>query len=218
MSADSKVNLHIDLTEKVMHKKYKITQEDFQRIEGGEALKWVKNNSIKFNEKKIINTNKYPKYMEVRESILDEKDKVKFDNYIRSRTIKYFFDYPLDFIKFISKSSLHIILLNPFHIWSDNNFTSGEHYYGTETQKKLIPYRVIYSLLIYLICLIGFFSMVKKKEYNVLLYLILSILYFYCLVSWHGNTRYFLPVVIYLSFFFAYGLGKLTNKKINFFY
>ena len=108
---------------------------------------------------------------------------------------------------------MHIILLNPFHIWSDNNFISGEHYYSTEIHKKLIPYRIIYSLAIYLICLFGFLSLIKKKNYKIMLYLILSILYFFSLVSWHGNTRYFLPVMIYLSFFWGFGLDKILNEK-----
>ena len=81
---------------------------------------------------------------------------------------------------------------------------------------QLIPYRLIYSLIIYTICTYGLYSMVKKKEYNILFYLTLSILYFYAFVSWHGNTRYFMPVMIYLAFFFGYGLDKiLTLKKIR---
>jgi hypothetical protein len=212
MSADSKVNLHRDLVEKVMHEKYKISQKEFAIIEGKETFKWLINNSIKFDKKKIINIQK-PEYMEVRDSIISEKDKVKFDDNIRNRTVNYLANYPLDFSKFIFKSSIHIILLNPFHIWSDNNYISGEYYYTTETHKKLIPYRIIYSLTIYSICLLGILSIIKKKEYNILLYLVLSIIYFYSLVSWHGNTRYFVPVMIYLSFFFGYGLDKIINLK-----
>jgi hypothetical protein len=30
-------------------------------------------------------------------------------------------------------------------------------------------------------------------------------------LSWHGNTRYFLPILVYLSFFFAFGLDKIFN-------
>ena len=148
MSADSKINLHRDLVEKVMHKKYEISQNEFAILEGKEALKWLINNSIKFDKNKVRNIKK-PEYMEVRESIISEKDKVKFDDYIRNRTIYYLFNYPLEFSKFIFKSSIHIILLNPFHIWSDNNYISGEYYYTTETHHKLIPYRIIYSLIIY---------------------------------------------------------------------
>tara|TARA_B100000795_G_C22455827_1_gene307349 strand:- start:346 stop:522 length:177 start_codon:yes stop_codon:yes gene_type:complete len=55
--------------------------------------------------------------------------------------------------------------------------------------------------------------MIKKKEYNILFFLILSMIYFYGLVSWHGNTRYFMPVIIYLAFFFGYGLNKILNLK-----
>ena len=53
--------------------------------------------------------------------------------------------------------------------------------------------------------------MIEKKEFKLLLFLSLSIIYFYGLVSWNGNTRYFLPVFIYASFFFGYGADKIVN-------
>ena len=106
-------------------------------------------------------------------------------------------------------------MLNPFHIYSDNNFQSGEIYYLSETHDKLVPYRIFYTLILYIICLFGLVSLIQKKNYNILFYLLLSIIYFYGLVSWHGNTRYFMPVVIYLSFFFGFGIDKIINYKKN---
>jgi len=108
-------------------------------------------------------------------------------------------------------------LLNPFNIYSDHNFRKGEVYYHSKTRQKLIPYRIGYTLIIYLICLIGLFSIYKKKQYKILSFLLLSILYFYGLVSWHGNTRYFLPAFIYFSFFFGFGVDKIINFKYQLF-
>ena len=211
MTADSKVNLHIDLVKKVMQKKLKISGKEFDSIEGDASLKWINNNSIEFNKDNIKKINA-PGFMDYRDNIL-EKDKVKFDNFIRNRTVDYFFQYPIDFLKFILKSSVHITLLNPFHIYSDNNFKSGEYYYTTETHNKLVPYRILYTLLIYIVCLYGIYAIFKMKHYNILFYLLMSVIYFYGLVSWHGNTRYFMPVMIYLSFFFGYGIDAILKLK-----
>ena len=211
MTADSKVNLHNDLVKKVMQKKLNIAGKDFDILEGEASLDWILKNSVKF-DRKILDKNEKLGFFEYRNAIT-EKDKIKFDNFIRSRTIDYFSKYPIDFIKFTIKSSIHSILLNPFNIYSDNNFPSGEIYYRSKTHDKLIPYRIFYSIFIYVICFYGLTIMIKKRQFTLLLLLILSIIYFYGLISWHGNTRYFMPVVIYLSFFFGFGLNKIVSKK-----
>jgi len=213
MTADSKVNLHNDLVKKVIQKKLKISGRSFDILEGKASLKWITENSIDYDNK-MLEKNQEPGFFDYRNAI-DEKNKIEFDNFIRNRSIFYFKKYPGDFIKFAIKSSIHIVLLNPFHIYSDNNFQSGEVYYKTKTHDKLIPYRIFYSLFIYTLCFYGLASIIKKRQFPLLLLLIISIIYFYGLVSWHGNTRYFMPVVIYLSFFFGFGVEKITNKKIN---
>ena len=209
MTSDSKINLHIDLVAKVMQSKFDINGKNFDVIEGEASLDWIQKNSIKINKKELSDKEDLG-FMDYRKAIL-EKDKVKFDEFIRTRTIDYLYKYPIDFIKFAIKSSFHSILLNPFHIYSDNNYISGEFYYTTDVHDKLIPYRIIYSLLIYIVCFYGLYFMIREKKYNILIYLIFSIIYFYGLVSWHGNTRYFMPVAIYLSFFFGYGLNKIVT-------
>ena len=211
MTADSKINLHLDLVARVMIPKLKTTDKEFFATEGKATLNWIQNNNINYN-KKLMDKIDQPGYLEYRESLF-EKDKPKFDSFIRSRTIYYLKNYPSDFIKYTFNTSMHILVLNPFHIHTDNNFISGEVYHGSNTHKKLIPYRIVYTLTLYLICLYGLWSMIKMKEYNLLLYLFFSVIYFYGLVSWHGNTRYFMPVVIYIAFFFGYGVDKLIDLK-----
>jgi|TARA_B110000046_G_C13003454_1_gene403249 hypothetical protein len=213
MTADSKINLHGDLVGRVITKKFNLTGLGFKSMEGEVALKWIQKNKIELNKAWIENI-KEPGYTDYR-SAISEKDRLKFDEFIKSRTLDYFSKYPLDFIKYAAKNSLHVILLNPFHIYSDNNFVSGEKYYSSKKHAQFIPYRITYSISIYIICLYGLYTMIKRKEYNILFYLTLSIVYFYGLVSWHGNTRYFVPVMIYLAFFFAFGLDKILTLKKN---
>ena len=157
---------------------------------------------------------RYP-FADYRNSIVYEEDKIKYDEFFASRTIDLLIENYSETIKYVIKKSLHTTLLNPFHIFSDHNFLSGEIYYLTETHSKLIPYRIVYTGIIYLICFIGFIEILKLKSYKLLIFLIISISYFYFLVSWHGNTRYFVPVLIYLSFFFGYGLNKCSKYLIN---
>jgi hypothetical protein len=213
LPSDTRLDLHRDLVEPVMSKKLHISQEEFKIEEGKIAYLWIKNNLIPYKKDKINKSKKTPEYMDYRESISSEADQLKFDNYIRSRTFDYIFKYPADFIKHGFVRSMHILLLNPFHVYSDHNFISGKHYYTTTVHDKLIPYRIFYSIFIYIICIFGLRTIIKEKNYNLLLFIFLSVFYFYLFVSWHGNTRYFAPVLIYLSFLFAFGIDKITSYK-----
>jgi len=215
MTADTKLDLHRDFVEPVIANKKDITRNEFGIMEGKASLNWINDNLINF-DKQFIENSKNPTFMNYRTSIIKAKDRIKFDNFISLRTVDYIKNNPLDFIYFGFKKSLHIILLNPFHIYSDHNFPSGEYYYETKEHDILIPYRLIYSILIYLICIYGLLVLIKNKSYKLIFFLMISSLYFFGLVSWHGNTRYFMPVMIYLAFFFGFGFDKLLKK--NFFF
>ena len=141
---------HMDLISKVMSKKMNISKDEFNIIEGKAAKDWAINENILL----IENQNKSMDIYEFRKRVANEKDKVKLDNFLAERSIDYLFDNVYDFSKFILKKSLHTILLNPFHIYSDHHFNSGEYYYTSETHKKLLPARIIYSILIYILCII----------------------------------------------------------------
>jgi len=210
LTADTKLDLHLDLVEKVMMKKNKTSRHQF-RVEEGKAMKkWINENKIELNQNKIDSDKNYT-YWEYRNEIVKEKDKEIFDREISKRTINYLVNYPLDFAKFILKSSIHTILLNPFHIYSDNKYASGEIYYSTKEHDNLVYVRIAYSFIIYLFCLFGLYNLYRMKKYNILSLYLISLIYFYSLVSWHGNTRYFMPNVIYLSLFFGFGISFLKN-------
>ncbi len=207
ITADMKHGAHMDLISKVMSKKMNITKDEFNIIEGEAAKDWAISENIIL----IENQNKSMDIYEFRKRVANEKDKVKLDNFLAERSINYLFDNLYDFSKFILKKSLHTTLLNPFHIYSDHKFNSGEYYYTTETHKKLLPIRVIYTSIIYILCFIGLIDLYKKKKYKEIILFVTFFLYFYGFVSWHGNTRYFVPCLIYLSIFFSFGSVKLIS-------
>lgn len=212
LPATTKFDLHLTIIKNVVTKKENITEKEFFINEGNFALDYLKNNSINY---KIQTKIKSPDLWEYRESILNEKDRVAFDEFILKRSRYYFFKYPIDFITHASIKSIHILLLNPFHIYSDHKYASGEIYYISKEHKDLIPFRIIYSIIIYLIVLTGLITSFDKKYSKINLYLFLSIFYFYITISWHGNTRYILPSFIYFSIFFGFGLDKVLQYYKN---
>jgi len=210
MAATTKLSLHTHLIDYVISVARNLDDYEFNKIEGEAVLQWLNNNSIEFNsDSKYLKKSKG--YMQYRYSLTSEKDVISFDNYIMSRTFNYMREYPFDFAKQIFKRSIHITLLNPFHIYSDHKYTSGEVYYLSNEHDKIVPYRVFYTLIVYIVCLIGFISMIKTKNYKILLFLIMSILYFLLPVSWLGNTRNFVPCLIFISFFFAFGVDRIQE-------
>jgi len=213
LTADTKTAVYHNIVEQIVVKSKNISPREFKISEGKIALKWLKDNKINFNEESVdINTSRYP-FADYRISIEHEKDKIKYDEFFANRSIHLLKENYLEAFQLILKKSIHVTLLNPFHIYSDHNFISGEIYYTTETHDKLVPVRIIYTLIIYIISIVGFYNLLKNKEYKLLSFLIISMLYFYGMVSWHGNTRYFVPVIIYLSFFFGFSFQNFKIKK-----
>ena len=214
LTADTKTAVYHNIIEQIVVKSKNISPKEFKISEGKIALKWLKDNQINFNEDSVdINNSRYP-FADYRVSIMYEKDKIKYDEFFANRTILLLKENSWEATKLILKKSIHVALLNPFHIYSDHNFPSGEIYYTSETHNKLVPVRIAYTLIIYIISIIGLYNLLRNKNYKLLSFLILSMIYFYGMVSWHGNTRYFVPVLIYLSFLFGFGFQNFKLKNI----
>ena len=210
LANDNNIAFHLDLVPKVINKIKGYSGNEFAEYEGEIMMRWMIQNSINFDEN-FENLNESKHFMNYRKSIINEKDKLKFDKEIRSRTFEYLKEYPLEFTYTMLKNGIHIVLLNPFHIYSDHKFRSGEQYYISKKHDELVPYRIIYTLIIYCLCLYGFYLFLLEKDYQLLTILLFSIIYFYGLSFWHGNTRYFLPAYLYFSFFFGRSLEKIIS-------
>ena len=152
--------------------------------------------------------------------IKDVKTKRKFYDYMNKRQFEIIFENPLAATKLAIKRTFHFVVLDPTH-----NYYYNEHrgqnkkpvFIKSKAHKKWIPYRIIYTLLIYFVCFFGLIYFFKQKNYQLLLLLLLSIFYYIILFGWTGMPRIYVPSLIYLSFFFGNGLVLLMNllKKNN---
>ena len=101
--------------------------------------------------------------------IKNEKDKIKFFGYLNKRSYEILLDNPILTLKEVFKGFIHFSVLNPFFVFYDyeyyKNYSSsiiGDFVYSKE-HKKLIPIRVIYTSVIFLICFIGLIQCLKKS-------------------------------------------------------
>ena len=119
--------------------------------------------------------------------------------------------------KILFKKYFHSLLINPVELYYHYKYENSDSYYKSENHKKWVPLRMIYTFLIFFISLYGLFTIVKTKKLNIYaLFWAISGIYFYLVLGWVGFTRYFSPVIIYLSFFFANGMNQILFKKKNY--
>ena len=147
--------------------------------------------------------------------IFDEKDRITIYKFQRDYAFDVIFSNKVKTIKIALISSLHSMLLNPIEIY----FTrlEGRNYYKGDLHQKSIKYRVAYSVVMYLIILIGFVDCLIKKRIFPHIFLIVG-LYFFSISSWVGYTRYFIPTYLTLSIYFGFGLSfVITFLKKNFY-
>tara|TARA_A100001015_G_C15036634_1_gene736718 strand:+ start:115 stop:1470 length:1356 start_codon:yes stop_codon:yes gene_type:complete len=146
----------------------------------------------------------------------NEKDLLQYYNYTQKKSLKFMIENPFLTTKHIIKKTMHFYVLDPLrHVHFFYKYEYRD-YHNSLMHQKSIPFRIVYSLFIYLICLLGFFFLFKSNKNNRLSIILLSIIYFSIMSSWIGNTRYFTPCLIYLSILFGNGLYYLSNiKKIK---
>ena len=140
--------MYYNIIDDIIIKAENLTLSRFKKLESEIAINWLNENSIDYDKVDILNieNTRYP-FKEARSTIELDSDKVKFDNFYASRTIDILLKYPITSFEVIAKRSLHSLVLNPFHIYSDHNFISGEKYHLSDQHKKFIPFRITYTLL-----------------------------------------------------------------------
>jgi len=206
-----KQDIYINLSIPLLSEKEKISEDEMHKKEVQKAYKWLKDNNIKLNDGFDLETTHVFNFVSF---IENEKSKIKFYDYINKRQFKIVFENPLEATKLAIIRVMHFVVLDPTH-----NYYYNEHrgqnkkpvFIKSKTHKNWIPFRIIYTLLIYFVCFFGLIYFFKQKNYQLLLLLILSILYYTILFGWIGMTRLFVPSLIYLSFFFGNGLVLLMN-------
>ena len=196
-SSQSKDSFYKYMIPSIISKKENIKASLAQKNLIIEENNWVKNNKINFKT---------------------EKERLKYYNYLQKKSLMIIIENPLISVKHIINKTLHFAVLDPLrhvHFFHKYEYKGKPEtrYYKSKTHQKLIPYRIAYSILFYGVCFLGFLQLIREKNINHLLIVILSVLYFTAMTSWIGNTRYFTPCLIYLSIFFGSGLTFLRNFK-----
>ena len=149
----------------------------------------------------------------------NEKDKIKYYKYLEKKSFNIIKSNLFLSIKFVINKTLHYLVFDPFrHVNSFYKYSLNEQnsFIKTDEHKNKIFLRIIYSLAIYLLAIIGFFRIFKEqKNFIPFLFLILSIIYFVSVSSWTGNNRYHVPNLIFISFFVVKGFEFIKKNLIN---
>jgi len=134
---------------------------------------------------------------------------------LQKTSLKIIITNPFISIKYIFKQSLHHLVLNPVYIKYLYQFEGrGGKYLKSETHKKWIPIRIIYSVIIYLIVFWGMIYSLKHMKKEIIFLLMISVAYIILATGWAGIPRHFVPALIFLSIFFGNGMATILNSNI----
>ena len=205
MSSQSKNAHYRILVPLVLSEKNNISEIEAQKSVKQLEKNWIKNNKINLN---------------------NFKDGRKLSNYYQKFSLNTFLSNKIITTKIYTKQIIHHSLLNPVQVYfwyHYNNNDNNEEYHTSSDHEKWLWKRILYSLIIYFIVLIGIYYSLKEKEYkNFNYFIILLIFYFMFMLGWVGNSRYFMPSLILISIFFGEGafsilkkFSKNTNKRIS---
>ena len=168
----------------------------------------ISNITLSESKKKLMKI-KYDFAIKNNLDLSSEGDRIVFYNFQKERAITMMMNNKLITFKEALISSIHSALLNPVEII--NTRIKGKDYYKSNLHQKYLKYRMLYSFLIYLIVLVGFYYSIKKKYIAPHILLLIGI-YFFVISSWVGYTRYFVPTLLSLCLYFGFGIDFIFSK------
>ena len=119
-------------------------------------------------------------------------------------------------IKIYFRNTLSHFILNPFqtyywHKYNDQLFENQE-FHLSEEAKNYFYIKLFYSFVVYSIIILGLFKIYTEKfKINFHIMILMFVLYFIFMLGWVGNSRYFMPSMIFLSVFFGNGLAQFKR-------
>ena len=139
--------------------------------------------------------------------------------YKKNYTLNLIKDYPIITIKIMIWKGLQTLILDPvyifhYHFYEQDLKKRPQWYMEKSYSNFWTPIKMIYSISIYLIILVGFFYSLRRLDLTFNFLLIISALYMFFMLGWVGTNRYFSTSLIYLSVYFAYGLQYFLNLEI----
>ncbi len=208
MPFGSKTALYIYLAPQVLAKKNNSSVEQAQKKMKEQTKMWIEKNNID-----VIQTTAdfWTVFSESTEN------KKKYYDYLQKKALKIIITNPFISIQYVFKQSLRTLVLNPVYINYLYQFEGrGGKYLKSETHKKWIPVRIIYSVIIYFVVFWGIIYSLKHTKKEIVFLLMISVAYIIVSLGWMGIPRYFVPALIFLSIFFGNGMAAILNSnKLN---
>ena len=101
-----------------------------------------------------------------------------------------------------------------WHKYNQAEYNEKEFHFSDESKNYFI-YKIFYSALFYMVIFMGILEIIKnKKKFKFHLLISFLIIYSMFMLGWMGNSRYFMPSVIFLSIFFGNGVNYFVNLKL----
>ena len=176
----------------IIAKKNDISVKSSNQILKDKALNWAKKNQLTAVDSGNLLLN-----------FENPSENKKYLNFIFKESLRIILSNPIIVLQSIIKSTFHLGTLNPFYINFFYEYSGKGEYLKTDTHKNLISVRIIYSIIIYTIVVFGFYKSTKNINNPLIIYFVLSILYVILAMGWMGHSRYFIPSLIFMSFFFG---------------
>jgi len=141
-----------------------------------------------------------------------EKDRLKLAEYQHQYFKKALKENFLYFIRYHIWKSLQALILDPFTVQNEYKSDKTVKYYWEKFFYQFY-YKIPYSLVIYTLCLIGFVSMIKKDTVHkkLAINIFLICLLYIAVLGWVGTPRYLVPNLIFLSFYFGFGMDTIIK-------
>ena len=178
----------------------------------------------KKNELKLIDQlKKSEEEWKVKNNYSGDNFQSKYDlgNFRQKKAIKIMLNNKIITMQIYLKKIIHHAVLNPFqtfywHKYNQEDY-DGIQFHLSKEAKKYFIFKIFYSLIFYIILFAGIFSLIKKRnKLDFHLLILFLVLYLVFMLGWVGNSRYFIPSIVFLSIFFGHGLdyfNKLRYKK-----
>ena len=200
--------LYIYITPKIVAKKDNISFKKATESLKLESVDWANKNNIKYDKKSSF-------ILKISNDNVDDKN--QYSTYMFKKSIITILSHPIISTGIFLDSATHLLVLNPFYVKYFYKYNGKGEFLKTEKHQKLIPIRIIYSLIIYGIVFVGFVKSRKSIDSEINLLLFLSILYVVLIGGWLGIPRYFTPALIFMSIYFGifFGSQGLNLLKTN---
>jgi len=142
----------------------------------------------------------------------------KLRQYQQKKAMEVMLNNKITTIKIYLKKTIIHSVLNPLHTFYWHKYNqikySKEEFHLSDESKKYFIYKIFYSALFYTVIFMGILEIIKNKEkFKFHLLISFLIIYLMFMLGWMGNSRYFMPSVIFLSIFFGNGVNYFMNLK-----